>query len=67
MEQSEIAAKLAFFSIGRDDRVQFSAVGKAVASAGPKALDSLYDRIAATPETARHFSSPAAMESARIK
>jgi hypothetical protein len=42
-------------------------VGKAVASAGPKGLDKLYERIAATPETAKHFSSRNAMASARAK
>ena len=42
-------------------------VGKAVASADPKALDGLYERIAATPETARMFSSKAAMASARAQ
>ena len=67
MEQRDIAAKLAFFSIGEKDRAAFPNVGAVVARTGPKALDQLYARIAATPETARQFSSQVAMASARAK
>ena len=67
MDSRDISNKLAFFSIGQEERAQFPAIGKVVASAGPKALDALYGRIAATPETARQFSSQAAMASARTK
>ncbi|WP_421837809.1 methyl-accepting chemotaxis protein [Novosphingobium sp.] len=67
MDNRDIAKKLAFFSIGPDDTVRLPGVGKAVASAGPAALDKLYDRIAATPETAGFFASKAAMGSAKAK
>jgi methyl-accepting chemotaxis protein len=67
MDTRDIAAKLAFFSIGEGDRAHLPGVGKAVASAGPKGLDKLYERIAATPESAKHFSSRNAMASARAK
>lgn len=67
MDTRDIASKLAFFSIGHEDRVHFPGIGKVVARSGPKALDALYERIAATPETARHFASKGAMASARAK
>ena len=67
MEKSDISSKLAFFSIGENERTDFPNIGKVVAHTGPKALERLYARIAATPETARQFSSQAAMASARAK
>ncbi len=67
MDQRDISSKLAFFSIGEAERTAFPDIGKVVARTGPKALDKLYARIAATPETARQFSSQSAMASARTK
>ena len=67
MDTRNIASKLAFFSIGQQDRAHFPGIAQAVARNGPKALEGLYERIAATPETARHFASKAAMASARSK
>jgi methyl-accepting chemotaxis protein len=67
MTDRSYAHKLAFFSINADDQGRLRPIAKAVAQAGPAALDKLYSRIAATPETARQFSSQAAMASARAK
>ena len=67
MDHRDIAKKLAFFSIGPDDTGRLPGIGKAVASSAPAALEALYARIAATPETASMFSSQSAMASARTK
>lgn len=67
MDNRDIAGKLAFFSIGSDDKARFPGVGKVIASAGPAALDKLYDQIAATPATAGFFASRNAMASAKSK
>ena len=67
MDNRDIAGKLAFFSIGSDDRVRFPGVGKVIASAGPAALDKLYDQITATPATAAFFASRNAMAAAKAK
>jgi methyl-accepting chemotaxis protein len=67
MDTRDIASKLAFFSIGPEDRAHFPGIGKVLAQVGPKALEGLYERIAATPETARHFATKGAMASARAK
>ncbi len=67
MDARQLSEKLAFFTIRQDDRAHFPGIAHALAVAAPKALDGLYERIAATPETARHFSSKSAMASARTK
>lgn len=67
MDNRDVAKKLAFFSIKADDKARFPGIGKVVASAGPAALDKLYEQISATPETAGFFASKAAMGSAKAK
>lgn len=62
-----VAKKLAFFNIGADDLGRFPQIAAALRKHAPPALDSLYDQIAATPETARFFGSRAAMNHARDK
>ncbi|MEO0031817.1 MAG: hypothetical protein RIS94_1575 [Pseudomonadota bacterium] len=67
MNRATIDSKLAFFSLGREDYERFGAVGSAVAKHAPAALEKLYDRISATPETASFFTSGSSMNHARAK
>lgn len=67
MNNRDNSRKLAFFAIGSDDQARLPAIGKAVVRAAPAALDALYARIAATPETASMFSSQSSMAAARAK
>ncbi|MCY1671310.1 methyl-accepting chemotaxis protein [Novosphingobium sp. SL115] len=62
-----VAKKLEFFSIGRDDYARFPFILKSLQAYAPAALDKLYDQIAATPETAKFFSSRQGMRHARDK
>lgn len=61
------ASKLAFFKIGADDTARFPQIAAALRKHAPPALDDLYDQIAATPETAKFFSSRSGMNHARDK
>ena len=67
MNDRDRLQKLAFFAIGAEDNARLTPISKAVARAAPAALDKLYERIAATPETAAFFSSPRGMAAARAK
>ncbi len=67
IDDREIARKLEFFNIGSDDFSRFGGIGRALEKHAPPALDKLYDQIAATPETARFFSSREGMRHARNK
>ena len=63
----QISKKLAFFNIGAQDVERFPQIAAALRAHAPPALDALYDKIAATPETSRFFTSPEAMRHAREK
>ena len=58
---------LAFFDIEHDDIDRFSRIATAMERLAPPALDRLYDKIAATPETAGFFATRTAMRHARDK
>lgn len=62
-----IAKKLKFFNIGAEDIDRFPQIATAIQRHAPPALDILYDRIAATPDTARFFGSRSTMNHARAK
>lgn len=62
-----VAKKLAFFNIAADDVARFPRIASALRQHAPPALDALYDKIAATPETAKFFSSRDTMRHAREK
>ncbi len=66
-ESRENARKLAFFNIGSDDFSRFGGIALALEKHAPPALDKLYEKIAATPETAKFFSSREGMRHARNK
>ena len=61
--RSPLASRLAFYGIDPKSP-DFPAIAKAVGKFGDAALDKFYESVAATPETARHFSSKAAMDRA---
>lgn len=63
----ENTRKLAFFNIGPADYARFAGLAVALQKHAPQALDTLYDQISATPETAKFFGSRAAMNHARDK
>ena len=67
VEEAQIAKKLSFFRIGRDDFARFPGIAEALEKHAPAALDSLYDQIAATPDTAKFFTSRQGMQHAREK
>ncbi|OYU35616.1 methyl-accepting chemotaxis protein [Novosphingobium sp. PASSN1] len=67
MDNRNISGKLDFFALRAEDKSQLPHLSKAIANAGSSALDKLYDRIAATSETAGFFSSTSAMASAKSK
>ena len=67
MSATDLKAKVHFFNLTRRDFDRFGRLARAISTHGTKALARLYDRIAATPETARHFSTRAAMDHARAK
>jgi methyl-accepting chemotaxis protein len=67
MSEASFDAKTAFFDITAGDHVRFARIARAMRRHGPRALDRLYRRIAARPETAAIFSSPRAMDHARAK
>lgn len=63
----QISKKLTFFNIGSADFARFSGIARALEKHAPPALDKLYDQIAATPETAKFFTSRQLMKHARDK
>lgn len=63
----QISKKLAFFNIGSADFARFGGIARALEKHAPAALDQLYDKIAATPETAKFFGSRQMMNHAREK
>jgi methyl-accepting chemotaxis protein len=67
MNAQDIRKKLDFYHLGESDFARFPAIARALAKHAPAALDKLYERIAATPETAAFFSSRAMMNHARDK
>ncbi len=67
LSQQDVDKKLAFFNITADDVARFAQITKVMNTVAVPALDRLYERIGATPETARFFSSRQAMTHARDK
>ncbi|HQS97541.1 MAG: globin-coupled sensor protein [Novosphingobium sp. 17-62-19] len=66
-DQQAVGKKLAFFNISPDDVGRFPEVASALRKHAPPALDALYDKIAATPDTAKFFTSRDSMRHAREK
>ncbi|MCF8709863.1 methyl-accepting chemotaxis protein [Rhizorhapis sp. SPR117] len=64
---SELARRISFYGLNASDYASFPAIRKTVEKHGPAALKALYAAIAATPETSRYFSSPAAIDGAAAK
>jgi methyl-accepting chemotaxis protein len=67
LSQQDVDKKLAFFNITADDVARFAQITKVMNTVAVPALDRLYERIGATPETAGFFSSRQAMTHARDK
>ncbi len=63
-ERSPLASRLAFYGI-EPNSPEFAKIARAVAKFGEGALGNFYQRVSATPETARHFSGKAAMDRAQ--
>jgi methyl-accepting chemotaxis protein len=62
-ERSPLASRLSFYGIDPNSK-EFAPIATAVAKYGDQALNSFYVKVAATPETSRHFSSKAGMDKA---
>ena len=67
MTSLSVEAKLRFFSLNAADFGRFGRIGRTMRRHGAKALERLYQRISATPQTAGFFPSPTAMDHARTK
>ncbi|WP_353227411.1 globin-coupled sensor protein [Novosphingobium sp.] len=67
MAHPNIDVKLGFFRLTAKDFARFGRIATAMRRHGVRALDGLYQRIAARPETAAMFSSRASMDHARAK
>ncbi|MFC3173020.1 methyl-accepting chemotaxis protein [Novosphingobium bradum] len=61
------APDMLFYDLGPEDWQRLPRIAAALERHAPAALGRFYDKIAATPETARQFSSRAGMEAARAK
>ncbi|MCW1384431.1 globin-coupled sensor protein [Novosphingobium sp. KCTC 2891] len=66
-ENSSVDHTLRFFNIDERDYARFGRIARAMTKHAPGALDRLYEKIAATPETATFFSSRSVMTHAREK
>lgn len=62
-----ISERLNFFSMDAENYAAFPAIAQAVEKYAPDALAHFYDKIRATPQAARFFTSPQLMDHARTK
>ena len=63
----EFRTTLGFFGIGEGDRRHLPRIARVIARTAPAALRRFYDRVAATPELARFFTSRGTMDAAAVK
>ncbi|MCW1918379.1 methyl-accepting chemotaxis protein [Rhodobacter sp. KR11] len=63
IDRSPLASRLSFYGIDPNSK-DFATIATAIGKYGDRALDDFYVKVAATPETARHFSSKAGMDRA---
>lgn len=64
---SPIESRLGFFELEANGRTEFASIGRLIERHAPQALDRFYDKVAATPEAARFFTSREMMKHASGK